>query len=76
MTKYTHEQLEAAFDVVKNQDDWRAAIDYTGKITHEQAQLYCEAIRYYTATTTLLQVLTTGEYRIKSVGYRMGPAGP
>jgi len=72
----THDRLSAAFDLVRDPTDWRAPIDFTGDLHVDDGLAAIEAIRFFTATTPTLEVLTTGEVRIKSVGYRAGPAGP
>jgi len=67
-------QLDGAFNVIKNKEDWRAPIDV---VVHKYAvDIVCASIEYFTATEpkkTLM--LESGNYRITSEGYRMGPAG-
>lgn len=77
MPNYTHEQLLAAFSLVEDSSDWRAPIDYTGKLSDTLLTQVCEAIRYFTATepTVMVRHNKPGAYRIVADGYRMGPAG-
>jgi len=69
-------ELQAAFDQVSDPKDWRAPIDFTGDLSAEEAQVACQAIRFFTASEPTLQELCSGGYRIKADGYRLGPAGP
>lgn len=86
-TRPTQEQLEQAFNRVRNQDDWRAPIDYTGEFGVQELHLTLDAIEYFTATKAEVMDYTVASpydevngtklrCRITAVGYRMGPAGP
>lgn len=72
---YTPAQLEAAFDLVKNQADWRAPIDAV--VPKADEAVVCEAIVYYTGGgVEFIEELPNGKLRIVADGYRMGPCGP
>ena len=80
---YSKPELQLAFDKVSDPKDWRAPIAYMlqdtpGSDAAEQELALIEAaIQYYTATTpTISYSYKRHGYIIKSVGYRMGPAGP
>ena len=87
MGGYTEEQLQEAFNEVKNKDDWKSAID-TVVLDKTDEELKCIqfAVQFYTATECELIDLEFTEApegcdvrratKVKSVGYRMGPAGP
>jgi len=89
MGGYKEEDLQAAFNEVKDQNDWKAAIDtVVVDKTDEELALIKFAVRFYTATECKLTELDmTGAKeacdnnvrratKVKAVGYRMGPAGP
>jgi len=71
---YTEEEIEKAFDKVKNPEDWRTEID--AEVSADEVELVIVAIEYYTATEVGTKKLDNGNVRVVSVGYRMGPAGP
>lgn len=79
-TDARHKLMERAFALVKPPNDWKAKIDTyivdsdlrRANVTLENVR---EAISYFTATGATI-VTTTGGYRILSVGYRAGLAGP
>ena len=87
MGGYTEEQLQAAFNKVKNPDDWKAAID-TVVVDETDEELECIkfAVQFYTSTECELTELEFEKApegcdvqratKVKAVGYRMGPAGP
>lgn len=72
--EYTMDQLEKAFNSVQNKDDWRAAID--APVDPESDLILIEAaIQFYTATQAKFEMVGD-QLRVRSIGYRMGPAGP
>ncbi len=72
---YTQAQLDAAFDRVRNSDDWRAEIDATLDITDAERDVITFAIIFFTGTSPLVARELDG-IRFMSEGYRMGPCGP
>lgn len=70
------EQMQAAFDLVKNDDDWRAMVRATIKI--EDLQRVKRAVAYFTSTEVRIVACNneTHEVTIEADGYRAGPAGP
>ena len=72
----TRKTLSDAFDMIRDPSDWRAPIDQQFDMMPEDVDMYCEAIRFFTATEPTVMVLSNGETRIKADGYRAGPAGP
>jgi hypothetical protein len=70
---FTEGELEAAFERVRDRQDWRAPIDAT--ITRAEKPAVEAAIQFYTASRpTFFRV--RGGYRVRAAGYRAGPAGP
>lgn len=68
--------LRSAFNQICDPDDWRGPIDCL--VPRVGASIYVEAIRFMTATDpTCEYVVKDGmQYaRLKSIGYRAGPAG-
>ena len=84
---YTVAQLRTTFHCHCDPADWKAPIDTLVEGTLELAELV-EAIVFFTATEPVctIEKRHTGEdllgrkvwysYRVRSVGYRAGPAGP
>jgi len=71
---YLHSELEAAFNQVRNPDDWKAEIYAT--MPGEAVNIAVAAIRFYTATDPEVRLdLNTMTYHVYSIGYRNGPAG-
>jgi hypothetical protein len=68
------EQHELAFRLVADPDDWKKPIDAI--VPANRLTDVVKAIQFYTATETTVSVLADGQFRVKSIGYRMGPAGP
>lgn len=65
----------AAFALVADPDDWRKPIDAI--IPTDRLTDVIKAIHYFTAVTeATVTVQPDGRFRVKSIGYRMGPAGP
>ena len=73
---YTREQLEAAFDKVRNPNDWKAPVD--GYCRAAEVELVREAVIFFTATEPSFYSvgINTGLRRVLADGYRKGPAGP
>ena len=65
---------QPAFQLVANKDDWRAPIDAI--VPADKLVAVLKAIAHFTATEATVSVEGNGFFRVKSVGYRMGPAGP
>ena len=73
-TAYTYAELRAAWDHVKNPDDWRAEV--YASMPGELVNLVVEAIKFFTATIPTVKLDTrTMTYYVSSIGYRQGPAG-
>lgn len=72
--------LEAAFTRVRNPQDWKAEINWTGILTSAEAALTLEAIEHFTATRARIRYLRepAAEGRalvqVQADGYRRGPA--
>lgn len=70
----THGQLSAAFDAVKNSENWKGPIN-----THVKAELYAiyaAAVEFFTGTPLVIQPSAharRGFLHVKSVGYYGGP---
>jgi len=82
MGGYTDEELDAAWDEVKNQKDWKAGVDReVYDKTDEELARIVYAVGFYTSTQAVLEELPAAEgwhsrrTRVRAVGYRMGPAG-
>lgn len=71
---YPRSTLLKAFDVVCDPDDWRAPID--AEVAVEEVPVTVAAIEYFTATSVRVTRCHTDRCRVRSVGYRSGPAGP
>lgn len=67
------EELQQAFRTVCNPEDWKAPINAV--IKFENRNLVAEAISFMTATEATFENLGAGRLRVRSVGYRNGPAG-
>lgn len=71
------ELMRFAFGQIHDPDDWRGPIDCV--VPWSAANLYMDAIRFMTATEPEFDhVGRHGEVamaRLKSIGYRAGPAG-
>ena len=80
MKNYTSEIIERlsnAFNAICNQKDWKAPIDAEIDIISCGFSLddAMEAVRFYTATDPSVSQTGQTTYRIRSIGYRLGPAG-
>ncbi len=69
----TPDELEQAFELVRDPLDWRNRIDAV--IESDEVERVCIAIRFYTATDPDVMVLGDGRVRVMALGYRLGPAG-
>lgn len=77
MGGYEEDTLQAAFNEVKDKDDWKAPIKATVKDkTPEELECIKFAVKFYTATEATITPKGNGEALVEAVGYRMGPAGP
>jgi hypothetical protein len=66
--------MEAAFALVSDQDDWKGRIQAT--VEAKDLPSVIQAIAFYTGTPTTVVPNEFGGFRVESVGYRAGPAGP
>ena len=73
MTGMTATELERAFELVRNPEDWRGRIDAV--VENADVPAVCMAIRFYTATEPSVMPLGGGRSRVLALGYRRGPAG-
>lgn len=65
--------LEQAFLSVQDPTDWRNPINAIIKFENREAVR--EAVEFFTATEATFENLGAGRLRVRSVGYRNGPAG-
>lgn len=74
---YTQEELEKAWTLVANPDDWKAPICAELKVAQIDTRLIRAAITHFTATIPKLEFLglANDTVRVSSIGYRAGPAG-
>lgn len=82
MGGYTDKELEAAWDEVKNQKDWKEAVDKeVCDKTDEELTCIMYAVGLYTSTQAVLTELPvfggghSRQTRVRATGYRKGPAG-
>ena len=71
---FLQSELSASFDRLTNARDWKGPIDAV--IDADQLLVSQVAVQFYTATD--LEVVGSpqlGKLRVKSIGYRAGPAG-
>lgn len=73
--KYSQEELQEAFDIVKDPQDWKNPIVWVGEMCDETLACVREAIVYFTATEATVSDMGDGNLQIEADGYRMGPAG-
>lgn len=66
--------LEKAFDLVKDPEDWRNPI--YACIESEQKEAVREAIIHFTATEPNFTHVNSSHCIVQADGYRNGPAGP
>jgi hypothetical protein len=62
-----------AFSLICNPDDWKAPIDC--EVPFHAASFFHEVIVYVTGTVPESEKLPNGNFRMTSIGYRMGPCG-
>lgn len=70
---FTQEQLQEAFNRVRNPKDWKAPIDAV--VRCQDLELIGAAVQYFTATTITILERKAWLCRIAADGYRAGPAG-
>lgn len=70
---FTREQMQTAFGKVCNPKDWKASINAV--IDEADRDLVQRAISYMTATDCSFSPAKPGKLRVRSIGYRRGPAG-
>jgi hypothetical protein len=71
---YTLEQLELAFNSVRNAEHWKNPIDKVVPLRGTNLPLIAEAIYFYTSTMTTFIQEPDGMVRITAPGYYQGPA--
>jgi hypothetical protein len=71
--KFSHEQLEDAFNQVKTITHWKDPINSTCRV--EDKDIISQAIRYFTGTEAEFGEPLFGVVRVKAIGYRQGPCG-
>jgi hypothetical protein len=79
---YTIDELQAAFNRVRDARDWKAPIRATvgarakhGGIDVALLAKIAAAVEFYTATKPTITIIGTTAH-VTAVGYRQGPAGP
>lgn len=72
---YTRQELNDAFNMVHNPEDWKARINKVIPGHPVTKQKVAEAIMFYTATTATFTNLDDGRALVQADGYRRGPAG-
>lgn len=72
------ELMHAAFDYVKNRDDWKAPINkvFLRGVCPFSNEVLAAAVLYMTATEASVSEDGNGFVTVKAAGYRAGPAGP
>lgn len=75
---YTGGELEAGFKMVEDVNDWKASID--SHVKPDYADLVVAAAQFFTAAEVRTEPYQHPQWgsmvRVRSVGYRNGPAGP
>jgi hypothetical protein len=74
LTGYRQDQLAAAFDRVRDPQDWQAPIEAE---IHEGERLVVEkAVEWFTDTSPMFLVLpeASGRLMVRARGYRLGPS--
>jgi len=71
--------MDRAFEMVRNQDDWKAPIDAHVDVEDiNDGQIIAMAIEFYTATRPIVRMVERDEngFRLsfEAAGYRAGPA--
>ncbi len=79
-TQQEYEELRTQhasyFEMVEDPNDWRNPINKIVVCTRDEMDAIINAIMFFTATQADVTNLGNGIYRVKSEGYRNGPAGP
>jgi hypothetical protein len=71
---FTKQQLSDAFDLIKDQDDWKAPI--SANIPVDKFEVAAAACTFYTSTHLFYEEADElGTFDVSATGYRMGPAG-
>lgn len=65
--------MQDVFRMISNPDDWKAPIDCI--VPFAAAATFHEAIVFVTGTVPKSERAPGGDFRLTSVGYRMGPCG-
>lgn len=70
--------MQSAFDQVCDKADWKGPIDCI--VPWHAVHLYLEAVKFMTAAEVTFERCSDAQgnpaMRVRSVGYRAGPAGP
>ena len=69
--QWTHGELSALFDAVKNRENWKMAIDATVRFDNDKDLIgTLEAISFFTGSTgSAVPVDRYGRYRVRAAGY-------
>lgn len=71
---FTEAQLDAAFAKVADAADWRNPIYEV--VDRDEVEVTVRAIEHFTAAPVeVIDLQWADEFMVKSVGYRLGPAG-
>jgi len=70
---YSQEELQEAFDIVKDPEDWKNPIVWVGKMDDDTLACVRAAIIHFTATEARVSDMGDGNLQIEAEGYRMGP---
>ena len=73
--KYTREQLEKAFDSVRDSEHWKNPIKKVLKLKGLDVALIKEAVIFFTSTSASFTSLPKNKVLVEADGYYMGPAG-
>lgn len=73
-SKYSKEEMSAAFDKVEDKDHWKNPILAT--IHEDDLEVTAQAVKFYTATSLeVVERKPDGMILVGAIGYRQGPAG-
>ena len=75
-TSSSHDAMQAAWELIQPEEDWRAPVD---KWIHSRDFAAArDACSYFTATVLQVVAKSAGGtlVHVRADGYRMGPAGP
>jgi len=77
--EYTQKQLQVAFEMVQNENDWKAPIRKKIHVISPNLTIQCniirEAIIHFTSTVPTFTTLEGGGILVTATGYRDGPCG-